>query len=220
MFTQFACSSDEYAVQPIHGWSVHINRALLGDDNELGEQAIALLENKLFEAQRVIPEAALEQLRGVNIWLDREHEPFPGAVYHPSADWLRENGHNPEMAGGVHIANATNFLNWTREQPLMVVHELSHAYHHQVLGYDHEGIKAAYAHAVESKKYESVLRYNGERQRAYALNNEQEYFAEASEAFFGTNDFYPFVRAELKHHDPQMFELLERVWNHPPPQSE
>ena len=25
-----------------------------------------------------------------------------------------------------------------------------------------------------------------------------EYFAEASEAFFGTNDFYPFVRAELR----------------------
>lgn len=201
---------------PMCGWNVHVNQDLLGDGNELGEKAIALLENKLFDANRMIPKAALERLRNVNIWLDREHEPFPGAVYHPSADWLREHGHNPGMAGGVHIANATNFLNWTREQPLMVVHELSHAYHHQVLGYGHEGIKAAYAHALESGIYDSVMRYNGKREKAYAMNNDQEYFAECSEAFFGTNDFYPFVNAELKQHDPKMYEVLETVWNHPP----
>ena len=29
-----------------------------------------------------------------------------------------------------------------------------------------------------------------------------EYFAEASEAYFGTNDFFPFVRIELRRHDP------------------
>ena len=45
-----------------------------------------------------------------------------------------------------------------------------------------------------------------------ALNNDQEYFAEATEAFFGTNDYFPFVRAELKQHDPEMFELLHELW--------
>jgi hypothetical protein len=39
-----------------------------------------------------------------------------------------------------------------------------------------------------------------------------EYFAEATEAFFGTNDFYPFVRAELLQHDPELFKLLETLW--------
>ena len=43
--------------------------------------------------------------------------------------------------------------------------------------------------------------------------NAKEYFAEASEAYFGTNDFYPFVRAELKKHDPEMFRLLEKLWH-------
>jgi hypothetical protein len=33
-----------------------------------------------------------------------------------------------------------------------------------------------------------------------------------TEAFFGTNDFYPFVRAELREHDPEMFEVLREVW--------
>jgi hypothetical protein len=40
-----------------------------------------------------------------------------------------------------------------------------------------------------------------------------EYFAESSEAFFGKNDFYPFVRSELKQHDPEMFELLKTLWH-------
>ncbi len=39
-----------------------------------------------------------------------------------------------------------------------------------------------------------------------------EYFAEATEAFFGTNDFYPFVRAELSRHDPEMADLLVKLW--------
>jgi hypothetical protein len=32
------------------------------------------------------------------------------------------------------------------------------------------------------------------------------------EAYFGVNDFYPFVRAELKEHDPAGFALMETVW--------
>jgi hypothetical protein len=44
------------------------------------------------------------------------------------------------------------------------------------------------------------------------MNDQQEYFAEATESYFGTNDFYPFVRAELKQHDPAVYQLIERVW--------
>jgi|GEM_PF-5965432 len=33
------------------------------------------------------------------------------------------------------------------------------------------------------------------------------------EAFFGTNDFFPFTREELEKHDPEMVKLLQRVWN-------
>ncbi len=46
----------------------------------------------------------------------------------------------------------------------------------------------------------------------YALNNDQEYFAELSEAFFGVNDFYPFVKAEVMQHDPDMYKALQELW--------
>ena len=60
--------------------------------------------------------------------------------------------------------------------------------------------------------YENVLRRNGRRERHYAMNNPKEYFAEATETFFGTNDLYPFVRTELKEHDPEMFAVLRETW--------
>ena len=37
-------------------------------------------------------------------------------------------------------------------------------------------------------------------------------FAEGTEAYFYHNDFYPFVRAELKQHDPTLHDALENIW--------
>ena len=81
--------------------------------------------------------------------------------------------------------------------------ELAHAYHHQFLGggFDHEELRVAFEQATSSASYDRVLHINGREQRAYALTNPIEYFAEGTEAFFGTDDFYPFVRAELERHD-------------------
>jgi tRNA U38,U39,U40 pseudouridine synthase TruA len=119
---------------------------------------------------------------------------------------------NPDKTGAVELANPEAFLTWTHDQPWMVLHELAHGYHQRFLGPDHTGIRRCYEQAKAGKTYESVLRINGKKDRHYALNNEKEYFAEATEAFFGTNDFYPFTRAELKEHDPEMFKLLCEVW--------
>ena len=44
------------------------------------------------------------------------------------------------------------------------------------------------------------------------MENDQEYFAELSEAFFGTNDFYPFVRAELREHDAEAYRAVKELW--------
>ena len=52
-------------------------------------------------------------------------------------------------------------------------------------------------------------------ERAYALTNAQEFFAETTEAFFGRNDFFPFTRDELRRHDPETFALLAKLWGAP-----
>jgi hypothetical protein len=52
----------------------------------------------------------------------------------------------------------------------------------------------------------------GHRTRHYALTNHKEYFAEGTEAYFGANDFHPFVRAELKSFDPELHRVLREIW--------
>jgi len=202
-----------YVKRSIEGWTVYVNKGLLADHAELGARALRLLETKLYEVRRVVPPAACRKLQDVPIWLGIDDGYAPCSEYHPSRDWLVKNGFNPDKAKSVEIGNAARFLEWSKDQPAMVLHELAHSYLDRVLGSNHPGVKAAYESAVKSGIYQSVLRNNGKRERAYALTNPQEYFAEACEAFFGTNDFYPFVRVELEEHDPRLFKVLLEVWN-------
>lgn len=204
---------EQYAEQRLEGWRVLVSKRFLEKENlELRDETLKLLGDHLYRISRVVPAEPLAKLRKMPIWVEVAHPRHLCMCYHPSPDWLREHGMNPKKAGAVEIANARNFLTWTLHQPWMVLHELAHGYHHQVLGFENAEIKACFDRAVASKSYDSVLRNNGKKERAYALTNDKEYFAETSEAYFGTNDFFPFVRVELKQHDPAMFDLLEKVW--------
>ncbi len=98
------------------------------------------------------------------------------------------------------------------KHPAVILHELAHSYHDQVLGFDEPRIKAAYDKAKKAGLYDTVLDYTGRTVRHYAATNPMEYFAEGTEAYFYKNDFYPFVRAELKEHDPALHDLLGDIW--------
>jgi hypothetical protein len=199
----------------VEGWTVHIdNRLLDGDDHKLGEHALRLLANRLYDIKHVVPAEKVKLLQKVPIWLDKSHGKLRPAQYHPSKGWLKSNGFSEELARCVHIPVAADFssVNHQRVQPWSVLHELAHAYHDQVLGFDHEEIRAAFVRFKESKKYESVLHINGNKTKHYALTNEKEFFAEMTESFFGQNDFYPFNRAELKRDEPELYDLLAKLW--------
>jgi hypothetical protein len=205
--------TSDYTPYVVRGWKVLVGNDLLANDRATAERCRELLDNKLYEISRIVPGNALEKIRGVRIWLEHDDPLFDGGVYHPSREWLVANGMNPDKAKAVEFGRAENFLGWSLDQPMLVLHELSHAYHDQVLGYDNPDVSAAYERAKTSGTYDAVLYRNGDRKKAYAMNDDHEYFAELSEAYFGMNDFFPFVRAEVQQHDPQMFELLEKVWS-------
>ena len=65
---------------------------------------------------------------------------------------------------------------------------------------------------MKGGKYKRVLYYDGSKRKAYALNNPMEFFAEASEAYFGRNDFQPFNRRQLKAFDAKTYRMIEKVW--------
>jgi len=200
--------------QQVEGWPVLVHKKVLAK-KDLWERTLRQLRVQLYNITRMVPRRGVARLRQVRIWVE-ENPRVACMCYHPSRRWLEGHDFNPEKAKSVELGNPETFLDWTRHQPWMVLHELAHAYHHQVIGYDHPGVRAAYEKAKEAESYESVLYFRGNRKKAYALNNDQEYFAELTEAWFGTNDFYPFVRAEVLKHDPEAAKALKEVWQNPP----
>ncbi len=203
-----------FGVRTIEGWSVFARRELLDGADARGPEVLELLRVQLYLVARRVPAPALAKLRAVRIWVERDEPHHECMAYHPEAAWLVEAGMDPSKARCVELANVDRFLKWTIEQPYMLLHELAHAYHHRFLegGFENAEVRAAFDRATGAKRYEAVTDCRGKVVRGYAAKNPMEYFAEATEAFFGTNDFFPYVRPELRAHDPEMFDLLVKLW--------
>lgn len=217
-----ACVAGTLAAAPtsrttreLEGWTIRVDERLLAPPNDkLGNQALTFLEAKLVEIKAVVPATRLADLQKVVIVLDLECGDLGSMQYHPSADWLEEHGYGRDLAKCVHLPQAADVATKRNinEQPWVILHELAHAYHDQVLGFDEPRIAAAYGQYKHSGRGDATLLFDGQRVRHYALTDPKEFFAEMTEAYFGSNDFYPFNRAELKESEPRLLELLEEIW--------
>jgi hypothetical protein len=209
-----------YRQRTVKGFTVLLGPEALRHEKEVDE-ALKELEAQLGRVVDVVPEPALASLRKLRIWVEWDNPRGKTAEFHPSRDWLRKNGYNPDKAEGVEVANAVRFVRWSRDgQPWMLLHELAHGYHFTVLGPNHPGVKDAYRRAVAGKRYDEVGHVDGGKPRkAYALTDDKEYFAELSEAYFGRNDFYPFTREDLEKHDPAGYRLMQSTWTRRGPET-
>ena len=210
----------ERETRELNGWTVHVNKELLKNEPKATKIALNLLGKQLAEIVRVVPEPAVAELRKVPLYFSPEYPGKKGgAEFHPGAEWLTEHGRDPVMVKGVEFSNILSFAQETRRMPNFALHELSHAYHNLVLkeGFGNPQIIATFERAKESGRYDKVERCHGvvdqnTFERAYAITNPMEYFAETTEAYFTRNDFFPFKSSELKTHDPEMFDLLTELW--------
>jgi hypothetical protein len=208
-------ASGGHEVRELEGWKVRVDRRLLeGADAARGERAMELLRARLVAIAVVVPEEALARLRAVTIQLDRDVPGLTAMQYHPSAEWLESHGYARELAKCVHIPNVDDFLSpfENHRMPWVVLHELAHAYHDQVLGFDEPRIAAAWETFRAKESTLEVLTSPGGTREHYARTNPQEFFAEMTESYFGSNDFYPFVAGELEHSEPATFALLATLW--------
>lgn len=210
----------EREIRNVSGWQVHISRKLLETEADDTAKALDGLKKMLDEIVRDLPAAAVTEMKKVPLYFSPSYkEGQSGAEFHPGAGWLRDNGRDPEMAQGVEFSGVHDFEAEMLRMPNFALHELAHAYHFRTLpdGFGNEEIKAAFKRAKENGLYERVERTFGNGnpsafERAYAMTNAMEYFAETSEAYFFRNDFFPFTREELRRHDPEMYALLEKLW--------
>ncbi len=210
----------ERETRDISGWQVHVAKKLLETEAEDTAKALLGLEKMLDEIVRDVPAAAVAELKKVPLYFSPTyHEGRSGAEFHPGAAWLLDNGRDPVMAQGVEFSGVHDFEAEMRRMPNFALHELAHAFHFRFLpdGFNNAEIKATFRRAKRSGLYDRVERTFGNDQpntfeSAYAMTTAMEYFAETTEAYFSRNDFFPFTRAELWEHDPEMHALLEKLW--------
>ncbi len=212
---QLPANPTSHTTRQIEGWTVRIDDRLLSPPHEAqGCRALDFLAAKLADISAVVPKRPLAKLQAVSIVLDLSHGNLRAAQYHPSAAWLRANGYATNLAKCVHFPVAADLPTRRNinEQPWVVLHELAHAYHDQVLGFEHPQVLTAYENFKHSGQGERALLYDGTRTRHYGLTDAKEFFAEMTEAYFGVNDFFPFNRAELVTSAPAIDTLLRTVW--------
>ncbi len=203
----------------VEGWRLEVSPALFRSMPDKVEEARAILAAQLREVTERLPVEAAAKLKGVKLWMSLPPEgEGPGAAYHPSEQWLRENGRDPRMAKGIEFTNVAIFEEESRRMPNFALHELAHAWHDQHLpdGFQNGPLRRAYEAARVSGRYDRALHRDAEgresRRQAYAMQNPMEFFAELTEALFSRNDIEPFDRIELGLFDPDSVPVVRAAW--------
>jgi hypothetical protein len=213
------CSSAFAAFRPetIEGWTVFIDQDLANARPELTARVRSEIEDKLHTITTLLPGKRITELRRVPIFVWQGPQQGGGAYYANGSGFRADGAPASGVVGAVAIAHPADLLEWLKNVPSGLLHELTHAYHNQVLGLFDPAIKAAYRNAVDRHLYEHVTRYNGRIvARSYALANEKEYFALLTQAYYWRSSFYPFTNDQLKTYDPVGYETVRSAWEDRP----
>lgn len=204
----------DHQTREVEGWTVHIDPELLeGEHKETGDLALRILGERLHEITLMLPGEPVAKLKEVPVYLDRAH-PLGNAHYHPDGGWLERHGYDPAMAKAVHFTGAASLIREARSphRTSVVLHELAHAYHDRVLGFDHPGVLAGYQAFCDSRLFDQVATVGGTTRPHYGLTDHKEFFAEMTETFFVGNGYDPFNHLQLHRKHLQTYELIARLW--------
>lgn len=200
-----------FDIRNIEGWTVYINKKDLVDHADEMQAALHHFRQQLYQVRLNTPAPAVTIMQEkVPLWFEYD---TLGIAYHHRG-WLVNNGYKPpDVETNAGFCRAKKLEIVALHQPWVVLHELAHGYDYRYLRQPgHPLLKAAYDEAVKQGKYDPVLCRYSKGTKAYGLNNPAEFFAENSEAFLGANDFYPFVRTELRQYDPRAYDALITLW--------
>jgi len=229
---QTAWQQHRYKKRIIHGFTCFVSEEVIrhNDDGLVGDGPLDILEQQLRMITESVPAKTVRVLRDVAIWVqwdDPDPDPPPPSwvVRHPgqkwsgaiakyyggSGLWRLQKGQDPRMAFGLEILSLSRLASTPRKQSV-ILHELAHAVHRVLIGYDDPVVKGAYRQAMDRKLYDQVHHDSGYAAPAYATTNHLEYFAELSCAYLQHCDFFPHDREDLRGHDSVGYQVMEKVW--------
>ncbi len=204
--------TSHYTTMKMEGWKVYVNKALLpgGAHAEMGAKAVERLRGDMVLVKHWVGDEPLANLMKVGIWLEVDttngpHGRTPVFHYHGYLGWLNRMDFHPGKHKCVELSRAASLVQHRRGRGTahILLHELSHAYHDQVLSFNDPDILAAHKRARASGKYpknDFILRLD-----------HKEFFAHATTRYFGTKE----EREALVERDPILLKKLQKVWGKP-----
>jgi len=124
------------------------------------------------------------------------------------------NHYDRRWENSIVIYSADNLLYlddlWTRKA---LMHEMGHAWHLLNWTEKHPPIYTAWQNAVATGLYTNANDSKGRiLPKAYALQNQLEYFAELSAGYFVGLNYHPFTSEALRSYDPVGWKMIEKLW--------
>jgi dipeptidyl-peptidase-4 len=203
----------DYERKVVRSFPVYVAPEFRGREPDLLGNCLRVIDANARQLETLVPPPAWQKIRDVPIWLEIDSDPPDRGTYHSDRKWLL--AHGVTLAKERSIQFPSSLARMAERQPNVLMHELAHAYHDRVLSFSNPRLLAAYERARAGGRYNAVRHVSGRSTRAYALTDAGEFFAELSEAYFGTNDFFPFTREELKAFDPDSFRIISDAWERP-----
>ena len=206
-----------YTRTTIEGFTLLVSRGVAAADTaKLQRKPTEVLDLELKMIVRLLTPKAVALLRQLTLWVEWDEKTLLTNGRVGTAVAVYYGGHQLSMlAQGLHPGKAKTVSVMSMKslaeehQPgrdsgrCVLLHEMAHAVHDQLIGFDNADIKAAFRQAQERKLYDGAV---------YASTNDAEYFAELTCAYFDQLAYHPRTREELRKHDPTGFKLMETVW--------
>jgi acetyl esterase/lipase len=200
-----------YTVKTLASWQVYVHNALLpgGEHAETGAAAMKRLTDAMVRVKTWIPADPQAKLLKVKIWLEVNSTKGPHGgtsayQYHPGLDWLIDMDFNPDKHKCVEFGNAASLAKGSDDSSANVLlHELAHAYHDQILSFDNPDVLAAHKRAREEGKYPPGDWVVGA--------DHKEFFAGVTTRYFGTKE----ERDAVGQRDPILERFLLKTWGKP-----
>ncbi|MCC6599752.1 MAG: T9SS type A sorting domain-containing protein [Crocinitomicaceae bacterium] len=208
-----------YTNYSISGFNVLVqNSALTSSRLPHTNQAINRLESNLTEiSQMCISSVIMDSLKAVPIFMDWESSEGI-SQYHADLSWLIQSNYNQKKWKCIEICNVKNFVAATNlNQPYRIMNEMAHAYLDRVLHMENAALVNAFDNAITDDLYTNVQYYVGNgvyatQANALAMTSMDNFFAELTETYFGSNNYFPFTRADFALYDPVAYQMIESIW--------
>ncbi len=209
LITLLSCSKDEHVPQivgftlnEVEGFKVYIEDDYRNQLPDEADEAVWYLALELSEIRRLITkDGILTELEKVNIFLERSYG-IGKNMYYKSLIWPGEHYLRYQS---IIINNPYSFIKSSKGNWSLILHEMAHAFHNRVLGFNNSQIRQAFANAMEKNLYENF----------YAATDYKEYFAELTNAIFNNGQYRPRNRNELQAYDSLGFVTLHEIWLSP-----